>query len=504
MNTHSHYDVAIIGAGMSGLAAGIRLAHFGRRVCIFERHNAVGGLNGFYSIAGRKFDVGLHALTNFAHAGAKNTALTKILRQLRIERDEFALCPQKQCRVTFGPLRAPGSVSLRASNDFAFLESEVARVFPARIDGFRAFAAMLRDHDWAGASDGGGDAREAARRYFTDPLLEDMIFCPVMYYGNAREHEMDLGQFALLFRAIFFEGLSRPLEGVRVILRVLLEKYRAAGGERRMKCGVKKILSRAGRATALVLDDGAEITAAHVLSSIGGAETEALVDCAGAGDSGRRTPDSEEGTVDAGHGGGSRVAFPRGRISYVETVSVLDRQPAALGWGEDSIVFFNEGSRFVYARPENAQVNAGGGTICIPNNFAYPDGKNLPEGQVRCTCPANYDLWKNLSEEQYRADKQRWAVAMSESVKRFMPPLASADALERATVAGDVYTPRTIERFTGHIGGAIYGSPVKSRQGRTSLDNVHLCGTDQGFLGITGAMLSGISMANLHILQKSL
>ena len=27
MNTRSHYDVAIIGAGMSGLAAGIRLAH---------------------------------------------------------------------------------------------------------------------------------------------------------------------------------------------------------------------------------------------------------------------------------------------------------------------------------------------------------------------------------------------------------------------------------------------------------------------------------------------
>ncbi|HEY0947484.1 MAG TPA: FAD-binding protein, partial [Opitutaceae bacterium] len=35
MNTASHYDVAIIGAGMSGLAAGIRLAHFGKKVCIF-------------------------------------------------------------------------------------------------------------------------------------------------------------------------------------------------------------------------------------------------------------------------------------------------------------------------------------------------------------------------------------------------------------------------------------------------------------------------------------
>jgi cation diffusion facilitator CzcD-associated flavoprotein CzcO len=35
MSASSHYDVAIIGAGMSGLAAGIRLAHFGRKVCIF-------------------------------------------------------------------------------------------------------------------------------------------------------------------------------------------------------------------------------------------------------------------------------------------------------------------------------------------------------------------------------------------------------------------------------------------------------------------------------------
>ena len=66
-----------------------------------------------------------------------------------------------------------------------------------------------------------------------------------------------------------------------------------------------------------------------------------------------------------------------------------------------------------------------------------------------------------------------------------------------------MFTPRTITRFTGHLAGAIYGSPFKQRQGRTALANVYLCGTDQGFLGIVGAMLSGISMANYHILQKS-
>src|SRR3954449_8940663 len=129
MNSRSHYDVAIIGAGMSGLAAGIRLAHFGKRVCIFERHNAVGGLNGFYSLKGRKFDVGLHAMTNYVRPGVKGTPLGKLLRQLRIEREEFALCEQKRSRVAFGE---PLETSLRFTNDFAVFENDVVATFPAQ------------------------------------------------------------------------------------------------------------------------------------------------------------------------------------------------------------------------------------------------------------------------------------------------------------------------------------------------------------------------------------
>ena len=90
---------------------------------------------------------------------------------------------------------------------------------------------------------------------------------------------------------------------------------------------------------------------------------------------------------------------------------------------------------------------------------------------------------------------------MQDSARRFLPPVA-APALAGATVATDMFTPRTITRYTGHLAGAIYGAPLKQRQGRTDLANLYLCGTDQGFLGIVGAMLSGISMANYHILQK--
>ena len=38
------YDTIIIGAGLSGLAAGIRLAYYEKSVCILERHTTIGGL----------------------------------------------------------------------------------------------------------------------------------------------------------------------------------------------------------------------------------------------------------------------------------------------------------------------------------------------------------------------------------------------------------------------------------------------------------------------------
>jgi phytoene dehydrogenase-like protein len=291
---------------------------------------------------------------------------------------------------------------------------------------------------------------------------------------------MDFGQFSIMFKALFLEGFARPFEGVRTILRVLLEKYRQAGGERRMKCGVKQIVAKAGRVQTLVLDSGETISADHVFSSIGARETALLT---GAPSS---APESEPGQA---------------TLSFVETITVLDRQPAALGWGGDTIVFFNDSNSFHYERPEG-QVDVRSGVICLPNNFDFGRGRLLSEGFFRCTCLARHDLWAGLSEERYQSDKKRWYLLMQASARRFLPVLPNTDLFADATLAVDMFTPRTIQKFTGHLEGAIYGAVRKQRQGRTELSNLYLCGTDQGFLGIVGAMLSGISMANYHVLQS--
>jgi phytoene dehydrogenase-like protein len=467
-----HFDTVIIGAGMAGLAAGIRLALAGRPVLILERHNASGGLNSFYSQEGRKFDVGLHAMTNYVPKGTKGTPLTKLLRQLRIPYDALDLCPQNGSRIHF-----PGC-ELRFNNDFALLESEVARQFPGQIDGFRALAEEVRQLDAFNLGAGSSSARDAVRRHIQDPLLEDMLFCPVMYYGSAEEHDMDYGQFAIMFRSLFFEGFARPFDGVRVIVKLLQDKYRSLGGLRKMKAGVARIRTEGPRAVAIELDSGESLSADHIISTAGAVETARL--CSD------QSPEAEADNI--------------GQLSFTETITVLDRQPADFGW-HDTIIFFNTAERFRYARVEGDLVDPTSGVICFPNNYQYGADRQLNEGLLRVTAMAHHDKWCALDEPAYAEAKAHWYAELQRVTLALLPP--SELTLEDHRLASDMFTPRTVRKYTGHLNGAIYGAPRKIKDGRTHLENLYLAGTDQGFLGIVGAMLSGISMANLHVLQGS-
>ncbi len=463
------YDVAIIGAGMSGIAAGIRLAHFGKKVCIFERHYAPGGLNSFYAKDGRKYDVGLHAMTNFVKPGVKRAPLNRILRQLRIAREDLMLCEQRRSRVAF-----PG-VDLCFNNEFAFFESEIAKTFPKQIDGFRKLVEAIQAFDDSVFDYPYQSAREVVRGCVSDPLLEDMIFCPLMYYGSSTEDDMDFGQFVVMFKSIFLEGFARPLEGIRNIIRLLLKRYKEAGGIRKMNNGVAKIAIAGGKVERLVLDSGEEIEADVVLSSVGLPETFDL--CA---------PGLE-----------SSAEKNAGRLAFTETISVFKKQPDDFGWGEDAIVFFNARDRFAYRQAEDA-VDLTSGEICVPNNFDYGDDQ-LAEGVVRVTCLANHDTWTSYADEEYVEAKEQWRPRICAAAREFMPD-SSLD-FDSDCIAQDMFTPKTVVRYTGRKRGAIYGAPQKSKDGTTPVSNLFICGTDQGFLGIVGSMLSGIAMANTHALR---
>ena len=467
------YDTIIIGAGMSGLAAGIRLAMYDQRVCVLEKHTTIGGLNSFYRLRRRDYDVGLHALTNITPKSAKRSPLARLLRQLRLSRDELDISPQIGSQVVF-----PGA-RLAFDNDPELLVAEVAREFPDQVDNFRRLIEAIVDYDDLTDEHQQLSAREVVSGYLTEPLLVEMLFCPLMFYGSAREHDMDWGQFSIMFRSIFLEGLGRPQAGVRLILKLLVKRFRAMGGELKLRSGVDHLHVEDGRVAGVVLEGGETLVGKRVLSSAGWFETMRLCD------------DGQPVTIDP-----SPTRSP-GRLSFCETISTMDVDPKRMGY-DRTITFFNDHEKFDWTVPEEP-CDLRSGVICSPNNFAYDDclddGRG-GRGTMRVTVLANYDYWNELPEEEYRLEKLRWYDRIVEAAVRYTPDYRGR------VIDTDMFTPTTITRFTSHDNGAVYGAPEKQLDGATHLDNLFLCGTDQGFVGIIGAITSGIGMANMHCLKE--
>ncbi len=466
------YDALVLGAGFSGLAAGIRLAMYGRRVAVLERHSLWGGLNSFYKRGGRLFDTGLHALTNCPPGGPKGTPLGRLLRQLRIPPARLSLVSGGPFEIVLGERRLGWRTGLED-----FTES-VAAAFPKRVDDFLRLHRELAALDVDRIEGPTRSARTWLEERTGDPHLADMLLMPCCYYTSAREGDVDFDQFAFLYQAIFCEGMALPRHGIRPFLKLFVDRLAEAGGELRRKCEVTGLLLDGERVRGVRLANGEEIEAPVVLSSAGRNETLHL-----AGASAAR---EHVGPAD------------RARITVLETISVLDTPPHAIGDPRpgarplrDAVVFFAAAERFDYRAPEEL-ADTTHGVLSLPTNFGSPADWEGEEPTLRATLLAHPEHWHGLAEPDYLAAKQRFSdAALARVADLYSDPRPHE-------VFRDVFTPRTITKYTAHDRGALYGSPTKHRDGRTPFEGLVLIGADQGMCGIVGAGLSGVAMANRH------
>ncbi len=95
------------------------------------------------------------------------------------------------------------------TNDIEFLKSEIAREFPSQRDAFERMLGQLADYD-----DLNQETLPARSRVFKFDLYRTAAdrdaALSADWYGNAREDDMDYGQFCIMFRSIFLEGLPDP------------------------------------------------------------------------------------------------------------------------------------------------------------------------------------------------------------------------------------------------------------------------------------------------------
>jgi len=443
---------------MAGMAAGLRLALYGKKTLVLERHSRPGGLNSWYRAGGYQLDVGLHALTNYNPAAGRDAPLNRLLRRLRLSRAALALAPQKESWILhYG-------AKLVFNNDFACLLDNAQARFPGAADGLRKLAAEARRHYMENRFFTGESARARLPEFIADPMLREMILMPVMFYGCAGQEDMDWGQFLIIFMSVFEEGLCRPQGGIRAIIDLLTERLERAGGELRLKAGVRSVITRDGAAAGVILDNGEVIEGGAVFSSAGWVESAALcpeMDPAG----------------DAAAGAGV--------MSFLESIHVLDRPAAQLGL-DASIIFYNNAPRFSYRKPD-APVDLNSGVVCVAGNFGYESP--LPFEQIRVTHIANPDYWMLAPDKLYLSAKEEWRARSLASLPMDLPDFRSAITFH------DTFTPRTIHKFTGKLNGAVYGAPAKHPGGDTPVKGLYVIGTDQGLLGVTGAMIGGVAVA---------
>ncbi|RWX44458.1 Flavin containing amine oxidoreductase [Candidatus Electrothrix aarhusensis] len=274
-----------------------------------------------------------------------------------------------------------------------------------------------------------------------------------------------------MFRALFLEGFFRPEGTIKDLIDMLLEQYDQFEGELRFRAPVAAIMNKDGKVQGVRLHNGEEITADAVLSTVGIPGTAQL------------------------SGWPLDIDQYIGKMTFMETISMIPELELPPERSGRTILFYSLKDQLSYHRPVEP-IDASWGVICFPDNFQGIERRNDAPTQVRVTNAANYELWQQAAadKEQYRHVKEvcgrQSAAAVSKILGRY-----SQDA-----VFQDSFTPMTIERFTEKCGGAVYGSPIKIKSGRTPWSNLFIAGTDQGYLGIVGSMLSGVTIVNQHLL----
>ncbi|MBO7741640.1 MAG: hypothetical protein J6S21_03720, partial [Victivallales bacterium] len=410
---------------------------------------------------GACFDTGLHALTNFVPPEASGAPLNRILRQLRIRRGDLNLLPQSTSAIQF-----PGC-SLLLNNDFQAFRAQIEELFPGEVQAFARLLERIEAAGYSGEAPDGQSARGVMTECGIGRRLQDMLAMPVMYYGNTMPGDMVFGDFATMFKSVVREGFARPAGGMKAFLRVLTDKLEANGGVLALGNGISSLEVSGGRVTGAVDSRGERHTASHFISTVGALESAVLL--------GEAAPPL------------LKKARP-GEMGFVEALVELKAPPAALGFPH-CVAFVNLPERFEFAPPSAPGELPESVLICAPGNYQGSDESSL----LRISAITRTEWWFGCAEDEYRARKAAAAEKCLEFLGRYDSRLA-ADAR-----CIDFFTPRTIKRFTGHADGVLYGSPDKLRDFRSGLENLTIAGTDQGLLGIVGAMLSGILAANLTL-----
>lgn len=468
-----HSTYVVVGAGPAGLACALRLALSGDKVIICESHRKIGGLNSYYF---RQYefggvmhkvviDSGLHALTNYTVSTDKNLIFNRLMRSLKVSKGNYKFYPQLE-----SVIKVKGK-TLFFSNNIERLTLSIAENYPSEKSAWDNFLLYINKYnEFSPDQPSFISAKEELKNHFASEEFVNHLLFPVMTYGSPWEGDMDFNLFVCLFRSMFLEGLCRLEGGIQSWWNPILNKLHELNVTLLLGEKVLSITKNESGNELVVQTQKQTIHCSRVFSSAGVELTQSLIG---------------ENSLE--------IKNHQTKMAFCELFLIVegDLKEAEL----PSLGFYSNEEVGVYTSTNKVFDNTLA-VYCFPSRFAGESSS--PVSQIRMTVKTNAAEWFAFEKEDYKYKKVQLVQFLLDKLYFDFPILK-----KYKIIFTDIFTPKTIHRYTGSPLGSIYGSQLKTKNGLTSMPGVYLIGADQGYPGIIGAMLSGVTMANIYGIMAS-
>ncbi len=439
--------IVVVGSGLGGLAAAVRLLQRDFRVTLIEKEPRVGGYAIGYRRQGYDFDLALHVIPS-AGSGQEFSLL---LDRLNISKEVESL------RLAHGFKVFLGNYHFQMPNNLQKLLVTLADQFPKEERGIQRFHRDLVTYlpSYAPLFSYGIPLHKALPkfllrlpsflknsnlptksyldRFFKDDRLKAILFQPAAFMGIGMERLPTIN-FLMMFYLLLNDGMYTIKGGGQALSKGLERKFRHLGGELRLNTQAEKFILKNKKVVAITTSSGQELACDGVIA-------------------GNSLYDVVERLV-------GRSSFSK---SYLDTldnlqpsVSVmalnlgLDCHPRELGIENHiSMVFpdadldvcFTRQKRFLQplAYSVTAQGNSESDGHGSSNNTLSIIGGTAPK------------KWLEMNSATYTKAKSRITQNIIQTVADKFP------ALPKHIVVSDLATPRSMQRYTGNPLGAIMG-----------------------------------------------
>jgi len=487
-------DVVVIGAGNAGLTAAASLQKAGLRTLLVERHNVPGGCGTSFRRGRFEFEVALHQLSGLG-SSENPGPLRGVLDSLGVT-DKLEFVEEHDLYRSV----VPGSHDVTIPADWDLALEILDSVFPGNRSALEKFFDLIRRVTfWQIAAMRGTPAekidpllfrqglrtlKDVLDEHFADPGLKNILGIYWTYLGQPPS-ALSFQDFALTIFAYFEFKPWHVRGGSQAMSTAILDVFLQEGGQVRFNTSVDRILTDRQKVIGVQLDDGVQVMTSDVVSNASLPITYGMLDDVPG-------PVRED------------LATRRIGVSGFVLHMGLSATPAELG--------FTASTNFVNLDHDDDRTSASWNTleaargICVSNYDVAPIGF-APAGASHVSLMSlQYgDVWDKIPPSDYHRAKYAYAETLLDVVEHMTPGIR--DVIEEV----DVATPRTMARYLGHPGGAIYGYDqdrteswlFRNSERETHVPGLHLAGSWAGIGGFEPTLEAGARVARRLVRSKA-